>query len=169
MLKTWTWIRDKNLGGQQLCAYVWNSAAILFLFIHKSWWNILGISCLFFQGMFYLRRRKCFTLMFRSFHERVNGKWRIFLFGLEESFHGRIELLSSRLLEGTDENHQKSYYDSWCPEWDSSRELHITRKARVLEAGCTFPLNGYWTNPKQTWLTGLIYPDNLAKNHYHFS
>jgi hypothetical protein len=37
-------------------------------------------------------------------------------FGLEESFHGRIELLSSCLLEGTDENHQKPYYDSWCPE-----------------------------------------------------
>jgi hypothetical protein len=39
-----------------------------------------------------------------------------FPFGLEKSFVGRIELLSSRLLEGTDENHQKPYYDSWCPE-----------------------------------------------------
>jgi hypothetical protein len=28
---------------------------------------------------------------------------------LNEGFHGGIELLSSRLLEGTDEDHQKPY------------------------------------------------------------
>jgi len=32
-----------------------------------------------------------------------------FPFGLEESFHGRIELISSRLFDGTDEVSRKPY------------------------------------------------------------
>jgi hypothetical protein len=39
-----------------------------------------------------------------------------FTFGWEESFHGQFELLSSRLHEGTDEDDQRPYLDSWCPD-----------------------------------------------------
>jgi len=38
---------------------------------------------------------------------------KIFPFGLEENSHGKFELLSCRLREGTDEDHQKLYSDSW--------------------------------------------------------
>ena len=39
-----------------------------------------------------------------------------FPFGLEKRFHGKFELLSCRLHEGPDEDHQKPYSDSWCPD-----------------------------------------------------
>jgi len=43
----WAWILANSLAEQQVCAYAWHSAAILFHFIHNSWWNFLGFSFLF--------------------------------------------------------------------------------------------------------------------------
>jgi len=41
---------------------------------------------------------------------------KIFPFGLEENSHGKSELLSRRLHEGTVEDYQKPYSDSWPPD-----------------------------------------------------